>query len=57
MADFRKALGDSLDYPVIRGLAAVLEARCSFASAMPKIGGRGPVAILTNICTDPFKYP
>ena len=24
--------GDSLDYPVIRGLAAVLEARCSFAS-------------------------
>jgi predicted nuclease of restriction endonuclease-like RecB superfamily len=24
--------GDSLDYPVIRGLAAVLEARCTFAS-------------------------
>ncbi len=26
--------GDSLDYPIIRGLAAVLEARCSFASAV-----------------------
>ena len=25
--------GDSLDYPVIRGLAAVLEARCEFGSA------------------------
>ena len=26
--------GDSLEYPIIRGLAAVLEARCSFASAV-----------------------
>lgn len=27
--------GDSLDYPVIRGLAAVLEARCTFGSEPP----------------------
>ncbi|MCI0394027.1 MAG: DUF790 family protein [Chloroflexi bacterium] len=27
--------GDSLDYPVIRGLAAVLEARCTFGSDPP----------------------
>ncbi len=27
--------GDSLDYPVIRGLAAVLEARCTFANTPP----------------------
>jgi predicted nuclease of restriction endonuclease-like RecB superfamily len=27
--------GDSLDYPVLRGLAAVLEARCTFGSAPP----------------------
>jgi predicted nuclease of restriction endonuclease-like RecB superfamily len=27
--------GDSLDYPVIRGLAAVLEARCTFGSNPP----------------------
>lgn len=27
--------GDSLDYPVIRGLAAVLEARCAFGSEPP----------------------
>lgn len=29
----REYEGDSLDYPVMRGLAAVLEARCTFASA------------------------
>jgi predicted nuclease of restriction endonuclease-like RecB superfamily len=29
--------GDSLDYPVIRGLAAVLEARCTFASPEPTL--------------------
>src|SRR5512145_2863571 len=27
--------GDSLDYPVIRGLAAVLEGRCTFGSDPP----------------------
>jgi predicted nuclease of restriction endonuclease-like RecB superfamily len=31
--------GDSLDYPVIRGLAAVLAARCTFASAALSTGG------------------
>jgi predicted nuclease of restriction endonuclease-like RecB superfamily len=31
-AALRDYEGDSLDYPVIRGLAAVLEARCTFAS-------------------------
>jgi len=30
-AALRDYEGDSLDYPVIRGLAAVLEARCDFA--------------------------
>lgn len=28
--------GDSLDYPVIRGLAAVLEARCVFGNEPPR---------------------
>ena len=32
--------GDSLDYPVIRGLAAVLEARCTFGSPLRE--GRDP---------------
>jgi predicted nuclease of restriction endonuclease-like RecB superfamily len=31
-AALRDYEGDSLDYPVIRGLAAVIEARCTFAS-------------------------
>lgn len=31
--------GDSLDYPVIRGLAAVLEARCTFAATSLSTGG------------------
>lgn len=43
--------GDSLDYPVIRGLAAVLEARCEFGNSPPIDPGelrhqlfrRGPV--------------
>ncbi|MCB0195482.1 MAG: DUF790 family protein [Anaerolineae bacterium] len=43
--------GDSLDYPVIRGLASVLEARCDFGSAPPidpaelreQLFRRGPV--------------
>ncbi len=43
--------GDSLDYPVIRGLAAVLEARCVFGNEPPTkpadmravLFGRGPV--------------
>lgn len=36
--------GDSLDYPVIRGLAAVLDARCDFASAELTLGeGDGPL--------------
>jgi predicted nuclease of restriction endonuclease-like RecB superfamily len=34
--------GDSLDYPVIRGLAAVLEARCTFASALLGTGASAP---------------
>lgn len=43
--------GDRLDYPVIRGLAAVLEARCAFGNTPPvppsdvraRLFGRGPV--------------
>ena len=31
----REFEGDSLEYPVIRGLAAVLETRCTFATAAP----------------------
>jgi predicted nuclease of restriction endonuclease-like RecB superfamily len=31
--------GDSLDYPVIRGLAAVIQGRCTFASPAPGAGG------------------
>jgi predicted nuclease of restriction endonuclease-like RecB superfamily len=31
----REYEGDSLDYPVIRGLAAVIEARCTFSSDPP----------------------
>ncbi len=34
-AALREYEGDSLDYPVIRGLAAVLEARCTFGSDPP----------------------
>jgi len=34
--------GDSLDYPVIRGLAAVIEARCTFASASLSTSGSDP---------------
>jgi predicted nuclease of restriction endonuclease-like RecB superfamily len=34
--------GDSLDYPVIRGLAAVLEARCTFTSATLSTGDNDP---------------
>ncbi|MFQ5343335.1 MAG: DUF790 family protein [Anaerolineae bacterium] len=36
--------GDSLDYPVIRGLAAVIEAGCTFASAELSTGGNDPPA-------------
>ncbi|MEW5985679.1 MAG: DUF790 family protein, partial [Chloroflexota bacterium] len=43
--------GDSLDYPILRGLAAVLEARCTFGAEPPMppaelraaLFGRGPV--------------
>jgi predicted nuclease of restriction endonuclease-like RecB superfamily len=43
-AALRDYEGDSLDYPVIRGLAAVLEARCDFASAELSPGeGDGPL--------------
>jgi len=36
--------GDSLDYPVIRGLAAVIEAGCTFASAGLSTGSNDPPA-------------
>ena len=37
--------GDSLDYPVIRGLAAVLEARCTFGNEPPLDPGELRVAM------------
>lgn len=33
----REYEGDSLDYPIIRGLAAVLESRCTFSSNTPSV--------------------
>ena len=49
--------GDSLDYPVIRGLAAVLEARCVFGNEPPArpadmraaLFRRGPVTIRPDL--------
>jgi hypothetical protein len=44
VAALRDYEGDSLEYPIIRGLAAVLEARCNFASAELSSGeGDGPL--------------
>lgn len=49
--------GDSLDYPILRGLAAVLEARCTFGNEPPvspaelrsTLFGRGPVTIQRDL--------
>jgi len=51
--------GDGLDYPVLRGLASVLEARCTFGSAPPVkpvdlravLMRRGPVATRCDLFT------
>lgn len=51
--------GDSLDYPIIRGLAAVLEARCTFGSDPPMapetlradLFRRGPVTVGSDLFT------
>ena len=56
-AALRDYEGDSLDYPVIRGLAAVLEARCVFGNEPPArpadmravLFGRGPVTIRPDL--------
>jgi predicted nuclease of restriction endonuclease-like RecB superfamily len=53
----REYEGDSLDYPVIRGLAAVIEARCTFGNDPPVTPAdlraaafqRGPVAHKQNL--------
>lgn len=53
----RQYEGDSLDYPVIRGLAAVLEARCRFGSSPPAppadvrldLFRRGPVTLKEDL--------
>lgn len=47
--------GDSLDYPVIRGLAAVLEARSTFASAMPGTGDNNPPVNPTDLRATLFR--
>jgi predicted nuclease of restriction endonuclease-like RecB superfamily len=53
--------GDSLDYPVIRGLAAVLEARCTFASTLRPIRqaqgkpGSGEPSLSTSGNESPLK--
>jgi predicted nuclease of restriction endonuclease-like RecB superfamily len=47
--------GDSLDYPVIRGLAAVLEGRCAFASAALGIGGNGAPVNLGDLRANLFR--
>lgn len=41
--------GDRLDYPVIRGLAAVLEARCTFTSATLTTGDDDPLLKPTDL--------
>ena len=51
--------GDSLDYPIIRGLGAVIEARCSFDSELPAdpthlradVFRRGPVTDRPDLFT------
>lgn len=52
--------GDSLDYPIIRGLAAVLQARCTFACSAPDLNpadlraalfGQGPVTVAQDLFT------
>ena len=56
-AALRDYEGDSLDYPVIRGLAAVLEARCVFGNEPPArpadiraaLFQRGPVTIRPDL--------
>ena len=56
-AALRDYEGDSLDYPVIRGLASVLEARCAFSNEPPAkpadmrmaLFQRGPVTIRPDL--------
>ncbi len=56
-AALRDYEGDSLDYPIIRGLAAVLEGRCTFGNDPPvkpadlrhTLFGRGPVTTVTDL--------
>jgi predicted nuclease of restriction endonuclease-like RecB superfamily len=50
--------GDSLDYPVIRGLAAVLEGRCTFASPesiLTKEGGDAPAVSPSDLRAELFR--
>ncbi|MFQ6102350.1 MAG: DUF790 family protein [Anaerolineae bacterium] len=47
--------GDSLDYPVIRGLAAVIETRCTFASALLGTGGSDPPVNPADLRTALFR--
>lgn len=48
--------GDSLDYPVIRGLAAVIEAGCTFASAGLSTGGNDPPASPADLRAALFRH-